>query len=148
MLEHHLTEDRVLFAAPRDWRAAVREAARPLVADGSVEPRYVEKILETIAAPGGTYMDLGFGITLAHARPEEGVERTALSLLIPERPLDLADDPEHPVRAMFVLAATGTDDHQQTMAELARLLMDPEARSALLAARAHDDVARLLRSAA
>ncbi len=85
MLEHHLTEDRVLFAAPRDWRAAVREAARPLVADGSVEPRYVEKILETIAAPGGTYMDLGFGITLAHAVPGNHGARLACLVVDPPR---------------------------------------------------------------
>jgi mannitol/fructose-specific phosphotransferase system IIA component (Ntr-type) len=147
VLEQHLTEDRVLFADPVDWREAVREAARPLVEDGSVEPRYVEKVLEAIAAPGGTYMDLGFGITLAHSRPEEGVNRTALSLLLPERTLHLADDESHPVNAVFVLAATGTQDHQQTMAELARLLMDAGSRTALLAARSYPELTKILQPA-
>jgi mannitol/fructose-specific phosphotransferase system IIA component (Ntr-type) len=144
MLSDHLTEETVVFAEAADWREAVETAAAPLVERGSVRPEYVQKILENIEAPGGTYMDLGFGVTLAHARPEAGVDATGLSLLVLDRPVDLADDPAHPAKLVFVLAATDTTAHQSTMAELAKLLVDKDARDALTAATGYGDVLRAI----
>lgn len=140
MLTDTLREDRVLFGAHDGWRSAVEAAAAPLLADGAIAPSYLQQVLENIAAPGGTYMDLGFGITLAHARPEAGVHATALSLLVLPEPLALADDPDHPVSLLFVLAATDGDEHRAVMAQLATLLVNPAARSQLLAARSYADV--------
>ena len=144
MLNDFLTKDRVRFTAEHDWRTAIRTAAGPLLTSGSIRESYVDKILENIAAPNGTYMDLGFGITLAHARPEAGVHETGLSLLVLDDPIDLADDEGHPMKLIFVLAAVDTDTHQATMAELARLLVDADARAQLTAAASYEDVLKAI----
>ena len=140
MLPDLLTDDRIAFAGSLDWEEAVRRAAAPLVADGSVEERYVDQIVDNVREPGGTYMDLGFGVTLAHARPEAGVRRTAVALLLLATPALLADSPEHPVRAVIVLAAEDSSSHQDVMADIASMLIDEQRRDALVTATDHAQV--------
>lgn len=140
MLSTLLTDDRIRFANRLDWKSAIRQAAAPLVQDGSVEERYVQQIIDIVSEPGGTYMDLGFGITLAHARPEAGVLRTAVALMLLAEPAQLAGSSDHPVRAVVVLAAQDSDSHQDVMAGIAALLIDEERRNNLLAATTHTEV--------
>ena len=116
------------------WREAVDTAAAPLLADGRITPDYVEAIKTTIAAPGGTYIDLGGGVALAHSRPENGVNATCLSVLHVDEPFALADDEAHPITTMFCLAAEDSNAHIDLMQALAGLLTDPERLAALNAA--------------
>jgi len=88
---------------------------------------------DSIAA-GGTYIDLGFGVALAHSRPENGVNETGLSSLRVRPPVLLNDEAEHPIDIFFCLAATDDHSHIVTMTELAGLLTDDDRRSRLLAA--------------
>lgn len=145
MLTELLTPDRIRFADDvGGWRTAIDLVAAPLLADGAVTDDYVTAVKDSIAAPGGTYVDLGFGFALAHARPEHGVVRPALSYLRVRPAVDLADDPAHPIEVFLLLAATGSAEHVQTMQELAVLLTDEDARSRLTAAVAPADVTSAL----
>jgi mannitol/fructose-specific phosphotransferase system IIA component (Ntr-type) len=142
MLTQYLTEDTFLFADDvSDWREAIEIVAAPLGDSGAIGREYVDAMLESIAAPGGTYIDLGFGIALAHARPERGVVRTALSALRVRPDVLLNDDEAHPIGLFFCLAAADPESHLAAMASLARLLSNEPARSALLAA--HDSAGAL-----
>jgi mannitol/fructose-specific phosphotransferase system IIA component (Ntr-type) len=130
MLTDHLTPDRIRFAEDvPTWQRAVELVTEPLVADGSITP---------------TYIDLGFGIALAHARPEQGVVRPGLSFLRVRPSVLLADDPAHPIDLFLCLAATDSSEHMQTMQELATLLTDDDARGRLLAATTPADVTAAL----
>ena len=141
MLTEHLTADRVRFADDvTSWQQAVDLVTEPLVADGAITPAYVDAVTASIAGPGGTYIDLGFGIALAHARPEQGVVRPALSFLRVRPSVLLADDPAHPIDLFLCLAATDSSGHMRTMQELATLLTDDDARARLLAATTPADV--------
>lgn len=145
MLIDHLTPDRIRFADDvPSWQRAVELVTEPLVADGSITPDYVEAVRSSIAGPGGTYIDLGFGIALAHARPEQGVVRPGLSFLRVRPSVLLADDPAHPIDLFLCLAATDSSEHMQTMQELAALLTDDDARGRLLAATTPADVTAAL----
>lgn len=134
MLTEQLTGDRLLFAEDvSDWREAIERVSAPLLADGSIERSYVDAMLASIAA-GGTYIDLGYGIALAHVRPENGVVKTGLSALWVRPAVLLNDEEEHPIDLFFCLAAADDSSHLSTMAELAQLLTDESARETLLAA--------------
>ena len=74
-----------------DWREAVDLVTRPLLDAGTIERGYVDAIKTSIASPGGTYIDLGGGVALAHARPESGVVSTSLSVLRVGKPFLLAE---------------------------------------------------------
>lgn len=140
MLESILSDKRIRFSAATSWEEAVQEAAKPLVTDGSVESRYVDAIIANVLKPGGTYMDLGFGFMLAHARPEAGVIRTAVGLLVLEEGVLLAEDPKHEIKVVILLAASDASSHQSTMASIATILTDEERRNKLLAATTTQDV--------
>ncbi|MDF2916189.1 MAG: hypothetical protein K0S70_406 [Microbacterium sp.] len=140
MLIEQLSDDRIQFATDLDgWRAAIETVSRPLLGDGSITRSYIDAMIESIAA-GGTYIDLGFGIALAHTRPEKGVVRTGLSALWVDPAVLLNDEEAHPITLFFCLAATDTESHLSTMSELARLLSDDRARAVLLSARTTADV--------
>lgn len=135
MLTDLLTPDRIRFADDVDsWRTAIDLVAEPLLGDGTITTGYVDAVRSAIAAPGGTYIDLGFGFALAHARPESGVVRPGLSYLRVRPSVDLADDAGHPIDVFLLLAATDSAEHVQTMQELAMLLTDEDARTRLLEA--------------
>ena len=133
MLNDYLTEDTLLFAGNVEgWRDAIDLVTRPLLDNGSITSEYVTAITESIAG-GGVYIDLGFGIALAHSRPENGVLSTGLSSLRVTPAVLLGDDPAHPIDLFFCLAANDATGHLETMRELAGLLTDDELRTRLLA---------------
>ena len=134
MLNDYLTSDTIRFADNVDgWRDAINQVSAPLLASGSITPAYVDAMTASIAA-GGVYIDLGYGIALAHSRPENGVQQTGLSSLRVSPAVLLNDDPKHPIDLFFCLAATDQQSHLKTMMELAKLLSDAELRTRLLAA--------------
>lgn len=145
MLSERLTPDRIRFAADvGSWQQAIELVAAPLIDDGSISPDYVDAMKTAVAAPGGTYIDLGFGVALAHARPESGVLRPGLSYLRVRPAVDLADDPAHPIDLFLCLAASDSSEHIQTMQQLASLLTDEDARTGLLNATTPADVTSVL----
>ncbi|MFD5316198.1 PTS sugar transporter subunit IIA [Streptomyces sp. NPDC127098] len=139
-----LTEEKIRFSADRlGWREAVTQVAAPLLEAGDITPDYLAAMIESIEA-GGTYIDLGFGIALAHARPERGAVRTAISMLRLEEPAPLLDKTEHAVDLYFCFAAVDAHAHTLAMASLARMLSDTDTREALRAARSAADVTKLI----
>ncbi|WP_182047276.1 PTS sugar transporter subunit IIA [Curtobacterium sp. ME26] len=145
MLSERLTPDRIRFATDvGSWQQAIALVAQPLVEDGSITADYVDAMTTAIAAPGGTYIDLGFGFALAHARPESGVVRAGLSYLQVRPSVLLADDAAHPIDVFLCLAATDSGEHIQTMQALANVLTDEDARARLLAATTPADVTSAL----
>ncbi|MCU4748533.1 MULTISPECIES: PTS sugar transporter subunit IIA [Streptomyces] len=144
MLSELLTEEKIRFSADRlSWREAVTQVAEPLLTAGDITAGYVDAMIASIEA-GGTYIDLGFGIALAHTRPEKGAVRTSISMLRLEEPAPLLDQPEHAVDLYFCFAAVDATAHTQAMSSLARILSDTGTREALRAARSAADVHRLI----
>ena len=146
MLTTHLNDDTLLFAENLGgWRDAIELVSTPLLESGSISRDYVDAMLESIA-DGGTYIDLGYGIALAHARPERGVIETGLSALWVRPEVLLNDEAEHPISFFVCLAAADSTSHLETMAELGALLSDDEARDALLSATNAADALAVLTS--
>ncbi|RSX52175.1 PTS system, IIA component [Bifidobacterium goeldii] len=126
------------------WREAVDKVTRPLLDAGTIEQGYVDAIKTSISSPGGTYIDLGGGVALAHARPETGVNETSLSVLHVGEPFLLADDEAHPISTMFCLAAKDSNAHIDLMQALAGLLTDSDKLAALTAASNVEELAAAL----
>lgn len=140
----HLNAENIRFAADiGGWRDAIELVSEPLLESGAITRDYVDAMLRSIAA-GGTYIDLGYGIALAHSRPEHGVLKTGLSALWVRPAVLLNDEPEHPITLFFCLAATDSSSHLATMAQLGELLTDDAARNSLLAATTTADVTAVL----
>ncbi|PPF80470.1 PTS sugar transporter subunit IIA [Pseudoclavibacter sp. RFBJ3] len=140
----HLSPENIRFADHVEgWRDAIELVSEPLLESGAITRQYVDAMLASIAA-GGTYIDLGYGIALAHSRPEHGVLDTGLSALWVRPAVLLNDEPAHPITLFFCLAATDSSSHLATMAKLGELLTDDAARNSLLAATTTAEVMAVL----
>lgn len=102
------------------WEELVDISGAPLVKQGSVEPRFLQSVKDTIAEFGG-YMVLVDDIAFFHGRPEAGVKEVAMSLTILREPVFLADKR---IKAALMFAAVDKSSHLELLRELGGYLQD------------------------
>lgn len=121
------------------WQDAIRLALQPLVTDQSITSGYVDAVINKVKT-AGPYIDLGLGVALPHARPEDGVKTMGMTFLRTRTPVKLLDDPAHSIRLFISLAATDNTSHLKVLAELTKVLGDSEKLERLMAAISTDEV--------
>jgi PTS system ascorbate-specific IIA component len=134
-----------LDVAADDWRAAVMAAGDLLVQTGATQPAYTDAMLATIDEHG-PYIVIAPGFALAHARPDESVERTGLSFARLAAPVEFGSDDNDPVTIVMGLAAADATQHQQALAALAGGLADGDKRAQLDTAATPEAVLDVLAS--
>ena len=103
-----------------NWEELVEIGGGLLVRQGSVEPRFIQSIKDTIAE-FGSYMVLVEDIAFFHGRPEAGVKETSMSLVLLREPVYLG---EKRIKAAITFAAVDKDGHLELMRELGGYLQD------------------------
>jgi PTS system ascorbate-specific IIA component len=125
MLADLIREEAVLLGLEAgDWEDAVRKAAAPLVANGSVAPEYVDDIVDGVRECG-PYFVLVPHVAIPHARPERGAKRPALGVALLGEPVSFGSKANDPVRYIFTLSMPSTDGHIEALGELVELLSEP-----------------------
>lgn len=123
-LTNLITDDRVVIRRRvRDWRQAIAAAAEPLVADGSITPDYVHSMIRSVEKYG-PYIVLTPHMALAHARPEGGVNREAMSVMTLAEPVEFGHEENDPVSIVFCLAAVDNDSHLQALRQFVVVAKD------------------------
>lgn len=115
----------------KTWEELVELGGGLLVKQGSVEPRFIQSIKDTIAE-FGAYMVLVDDVAFFHGRPEAGVNKTSMSLILLREPVYLETKR---IKAAFTFAAIDKNSHLDLLQELAGYFQD-------------DDFLELLRSGA
>ena len=105
-----------------NWEVAVKLAAKPLVAKGKIDKKYIQSMIENINK-FGFYVNLTDDVAMPHSRPEDGVKDTGLSLLKLNNPVKFG---EKDISLVFVLAAKDNSSHVDILKELSDLLDDDE----------------------
>lgn len=140
MLTDWINESNIsIVEQTQDWQSAVALAVQPLIETGAVEPRYLQAIYDMHREIGPYYV-LGEGIAMPHARPEEGVIRTALSLVIINNGVEFHSEDNDPVYIVFALAAIDSNSHIEMIASLSHLFCDDEVVEKLRNCRSKDAV--------
>ena len=93
-----------------DWKEALYLACRPLIADQSINPEYLEAIYKATEKLGPYYV-LSPRIAMPHARPDEGVNRNALALLVIKSGVAFGSEENDPVNIVLLLAAHDSNQH-------------------------------------
>lgn len=104
-----------------NWEDAIRAAGKLMVAEGAVEPRFVEAMIR-VAKEFGPYIVVAPGIALPHARPEDGVIRASVSAVTLATPVNFGNPDNDPVHLVIALAAVDNKQHIQGLADLAAVL--------------------------
>lgn len=133
----------VLEGDTLDWQSAIRQAAKPLVDNGTVGDDYVQAMIDVVEKQG-PYINIGPEIALAHSRPRASVKRIGLSLLKTNSEVDLVSK-DHPVKLWFVLAATDSNSHLSVIQQLSQVLMDTDRTQKLLAAKSTEEILDILK---
>ena len=122
MIEKYLEEDMISVNVNCiDWQEAIREGSKLLVAKKYVTSTYEEAIINNFKTLG-VYMVIKKGIVFAHSRPEDGVNKTALSLVTLNKPIFFGHEVNDPVTLVITLATVDTESHIEMLEDLTKLL--------------------------
>lgn len=125
-----------------NWEKAIETAAQPLIKNGKIKYGYVENIIKNIKELG-PYIILLPGVAMPHARPDENVMESSLSLLKINKGVSFSEDTED-VKLMFVLAAKDSNSHIDIIEQLTELLGDDEKIEKLMKAETIEEVENLI----
>ncbi|MHA5172890.1 PTS sugar transporter subunit IIA [Oenococcus oeni] len=127
-----------------NWKTSIREAAKPLLNDGTVQYEYLNSMID-IVEKEGPYINIGPQIALAHAEPSKYVNRVGMSLLKTRKPVALTSK-DHMINIWFVMATIGSDSYLQSIQELTKLLSDSVKVGKLICADDTSDILNLIKS--
>lgn len=137
-----ITKDTIQFAKEiTDWEEAIQLASKPLLERQTIEPSYVEAMIESIKKDG-PYVVMTPKVAIPHARPEKGVNVLSMSLLILEKGVLFPE--EKLVHLMFILAAIDNETHLKALAQLTELLSKKENIDHLILMRQKSEVLQLI----
>lgn len=126
MLEDLLTEEYIQIQTNEkidNWKQAISLACQPLIDHGNIENHYIEAIFSKLEEYG-PFIDLGQGVAIPHARPEDGVNHLGMSFLKLEKPINLLNDENHQVQLFITLAAIDNETHLKALSRLTKILSD------------------------
>jgi mannitol operon transcriptional antiterminator len=123
-----------------DWMEAIKQAASPLMEQGYININYVEKMIENVSQLG-PYIVISEQFALPHAAPADGVNKTGMSMLFLEKPVDLLGES---VRIFVVLASWDNEQHLKALGQLTKLLK--ESRKEMLSAKGKEQIIKLIQT--
>lgn len=126
-----------------DWKEAIGVGTGMLVEGGAIEEEYYDVIMDNFKK-FGPYMVVAPGIVLSHARPENGVSRLAMSLVILKNPIEFGSKLNDPVKLIITLAAPDNLSHLKALSQLMELFMNSEDMSLMFKASSIEDVIKII----
>ena len=134
----------VLGASPADKAAAINQLADLMEAGGNLSDKeqYTKDVFAREAS--GT-TGLGDGIATPHAK-SAGVKAAGLAAMTVPAGMDFESMDGLPSRLFFMIAApdSANDDHLAILSKLATMIMDPDFKEALIAAKSKDEFLKLI----
>ncbi|MFC6276246.1 PTS sugar transporter subunit IIA [Psittacicella hinzii] len=110
-----------------DWEQAIKIGTDLLEKSGAITSNYYPTIIKSVKELG-PYVILAPGLAMPHARPEDGVNKTAFALVTLETPV-LFPGEEDPVSALVTLAGADANSHGNALKQIADLFDDEECDS-------------------
>lgn len=140
LLHELITENTYQTSAQKmNWKEAIHLAAQPLLDQGKISKDYSQAMINKVEEYG-PFINLGKGIAIPHARPEDGVQDVGMSMLVLENPIYLLDDPKQEIYLLICIAAVDNETHLKALSQLTTILREKEQVEVLLASRSYQDI--------
>lgn len=124
MLKDILSDDLIVLQhSASDWKQVIKDAALPLLSSGYINEDYIHAMIQSILKYG-PYIVIGPHIALAHARPEEGVNKLGISVMTLKTPVNFGNKENDPVEIIFCLAAVNDYSHMNALKSIVQLVND------------------------
>ncbi len=138
------SESIALGQKPADKQSAIRQLADLMAASGNLSDKeqYLKDVF-TREASGTT--GLGDGIATPHAK-STGVKEAGLAAMTVPAGMDFESMDGKPARLFFMIAApdSANNAHIQILQQLAMMIMDPDFKEALIAAKTKEEFLHLI----
>lgn len=145
MISQLLGLDRVkIVQSVVDWQESIHIAAAPLLSDESISSQYVDSIFNSTAELGPYYV-LAPQVAMPHARPKEGANRNALSLLIVKDGVNFHSEENDPVHLVLLLAAQGSNEHIQIITSISDFFCNEDDLEKVIAANTPQEILEILK---
>ena len=93
----------------------------------------------------GTYIHIGKGIAIPHARPEAGVNSLGISFLRTTTPVLLLDKEEHKIDIFICLAAIDNQAHLKALAQITKLLSNDTTLNAIKESKTAEEIISIIK---
>ncbi|WLS92137.1 PTS sugar transporter subunit IIA [Gilliamella apicola] len=114
----------LLKADASTWQEAIKLGTDMLVASKAINPSYYDAIINCVKKMG-PYIIIAPNFAMPHARPEDGVNRTAFALVTLNSPVYFEGE-KQPVDVLVTLAGSTSDEHMQGLMEVTQILDDED----------------------
>lgn len=123
----------------KDWREAVRESAKELLAKDYIEECYVEAMIRNIEE-NGPYIVLSKGFALPHEGVGQGTRKLGMSFIRLLKPVKFGAKERDPVEFVCCLSAVDHKTHLKAFFHLVNMLKKDEFKEELRKCRTPEDV--------
>jgi len=133
-----------LGAAPADKAAAITQLADLMEAGGNLSDK-AQYTKDVFAREASGTTGLGDGIATPHAK-SAGVKAAGLAAMTVPAGMDFESMDGNPSRLFFMIAApdSANDEHLAILSKLATMIMDPDFKEALIAAKDKSEFLQLI----
>lgn len=125
------------------WEEAIEVVAKPLLKENIIEKSYIDAMIHSVKKYG-PYIVIGEHVALAHARPEDGVNKLGISVATLAPPIEFGSADLDPVKIIFCLSAVDAYSHLNIMKELIHLIHDGGRLDRLIAAKTKKEFKQIL----
>lgn len=119
VLKRHIA----LGVAVKNWEESVIKAGELLVENGIVRADYVIRMVRTVHELG-PYIVIAPGLAIPHARPDESVIRSGISIVTLKKPVDFGNKTNDPVSLVIGIAGHNDESHLANMQVIADIFED------------------------
>ncbi|OED51027.1 PTS mannitol transporter subunit IIA [Endozoicomonas sp. (ex Bugula neritina AB1)] len=145
MISQLLNLDRIkIVQSITDWKESIHVVAEPLIKDESISSQYVDSIFKSTYELGPYYV-LAPKIAMPHARPHEGANKNALSLLIVKEGVSFHSEENDPVHLILLLSAQGSNEHIEIITSIADFFGNDHDIEKVIAAQSDQDILEILK---
>ena len=139
-----LTFNRIAIVEEKmNWMDSIYLAGEPLIRAGSILEKYLDAIISQTMYYG-PYMFLNDAIMLAHAKPQDGVNRLDLSLTIFKQPIEFSGS--RAAKMIIMLCAEDNERHLGIMNDILKMCGDERTIERLISADEPDYILDKLQS--
>ena len=138
-----ILEDRIqVVEKVESWEKAIEVGAFPLVKDKKIKFNYIENMIKNIEELG-PYIILIPGVAMPHARPDENVLESSISLLKVNEGVKFSENTDK-VYLMFCLAAKDSSSHIEIIEKLMEVLSEEEKIEKIIKAKTKEELKSFL----
>lgn len=105
-----------------DWRRAIQLAAEPLLKQELVDQTYADAVIRNMKKYGSSFIVSPY-VILPHARPEQGVKKNSISILLTQKPF-YYETQTTPIKLLILLAPEDSRSHLRMLQLVSNVVGD------------------------